>query len=541
MAERVSHEARLLTLKEVAVRLSLRDVRTVRRQLAALGVPIVAIGRNHRVPAADLERALAGLPVARGTSTASQPPKGADTRTGKRAHEFREADENGPYFPAMARPHSKSNPRSGWVEKVEEGLYRNHRVRCRASHTRKVGVRCTCPWAAHVPTPKGWRRRVLEGARTKSEAILAKRLLQGQRAEVRLDGLDGTITLTELKDIWLRTRPYAETSRRQHQSNFRCYIEERFGKRRICDLRRLEMEQFSIELHEIAEARRAETKRRNPNFVKQTFATLSTALGAAVEWGLISANPAAGIKHPPCDPTREDEEREGDATKVLLRPQLQTLYARASQIGDPYKAVYWEVAFRCGGELALRVGEVAALRWSDFDLDRARVDVERKIDRVTRKEGPTKGRERRALALTPELTQLLRTLRRMQLARGCFAPDGWLLPGRSKQGRVNPETLTAKVRTLLKRAGLVDGSGEALITFHGLRHSCATLLIREGMLEAEREPITLLQVSRFLGHRSVTTTEKTYIHLLDGDLDRLATVLSGSSVQRREARHLRVV
>jgi integrase len=129
----------------------------------------------------------------------------------------------------------------------------------------------------------------------------------------------------------------------------------------------------------------------------------------------------------------------------------------------------------------------------------------------------------------------------MQLARGCFAPDGWLLPGRSKQGRVNPETLTAKVRTLLKRAGLVDGSGEALITFHGLRHSCATLLIREGMLEAEREPITLLQVSRFLGHRSVTTTEKTYIHLLDGDLDRLATVLSGSSVQRREARHLRVV
>ena len=50
----------------------------------------------------------------------------------------------------------------------------------------------------------------------------------------------------------------------------------------------------------------------------------------------------------------------------------------------------------------------------------------------------------------------------------------------------------------------MNHSGMRIIRFHDLRHTCATLLVLNGM--------SLLNVSRWLGHSSTAITEKYYLH-----------------------------
>jgi integrase len=55
-----------------------------------------------------------------------------------------------------------------------------------------------------------------------------------------------------------------------------------------------------------------------------------------------------------------------------------------------------------------------------------------------------------------------------------------------------------------------EEAGVPWISFHTLRHTCASLLFAEGR--------NAVQVQRWLGHHSAAFTLATYIHLLDGDL-----------------------
>jgi integrase len=68
-------------------------------------------------------------------------------------------------------------------------------------------------------------------------------------------------------------------------------------------------------------------------------------------------------------------------------------------------------------------------------------------------------------------------------------------------------------------------AGLRRITFHGLRHTCATLLLQGG------EPVHV--VAQRLGHADVKETLNTYAHVLpdaqQGAADRLAAVLHGRS------------
>ena len=49
-----------------------------------------------------------------------------------------------------------------------------------------------------------------------------------------------------------------------------------------------------------------------------------------------------------------------------------------------------------------------------------------------------------------------------------------------------------------------------MVGLHSLRHTCATLLFRQGY--------NAKQVQAWLGHHKASFTLDTYVHLLDGDL-----------------------
>jgi integrase len=71
-----------------------------------------------------------------------------------------------------------------------------------------------------------------------------------------------------------------------------------------------------------------------------------------------------------------------------------------------------------------------------------------------------------------------------------------------------------------------EAAGLDWLTFHGLRHTCASLLFANGK--------NLKQVQHWLGHSSPQLTQNTYLHLMDdglGGADFLDKVTAG--VDRR--------
>lgn len=63
------------------------------------------------------------------------------------------------------------------------------------------------------------------------------------------------------------------------------------------------------------------------------------------------------------------------------------------------------------------------------------------------------------------------------------------------------------------------------ITFHGLRHTHASILLYKG--------VSVLSVSRRLGHSNITTTQSTYLHIIrelqSQDQDKIVSILNNAT------------
>ena len=157
----------------------------------------------------------------------------------------------------------------------------------------------------------------------------------------------------------------------------------------------------------------------------------------------------------------------------------------------------------------LRRGEVLGLRWSDVDLERRTLTVAQSLEQT--KEGlrfktPKTKRSRRTLALSPSLTEVLQAHRATQaadrLALGLGRDPGGLIFTRIDGDAIQPDSVTKMFARIVTRAKVRP------ISFHGLRHTHATDLLRAGV----HPKIT----SERLGHASIAITMDTYSHAIPG-------------------------
>lgn len=148
----------------------------------------------------------------------------------------------------------------------------------------------------------------------------------------------------------------------------------------------------------------------------------------------------------------------------------------------------------------LRISEAIALRWCDLDLDASppRLRVRRAI--VGGIVGAPKSRHgARTIPLPDDLAGRLRAQRPSDVQ----AEDLVFLNGR--RHALKPDNLRNRVLApAAKRAG-VPGIG-----LHTLRHTCASMLIEEG--------VSPLRLQRWMGHHSAGYTLETYGHLIDDEL-----------------------
>ncbi len=227
----------------------------------------------------------------------------------------------------------------------------------------------------------------------------------------------------------------------------------------------------------------------SPRTAQYARAVLRKALNQALKWGLVTKNAAALV-----DPPQSTAHEITPLTPVQARRLLDTAG------GDRLEALY-SVALSLG----LRQGEILGLRWEDVDFDAGTVSVRKQLQRLDGQPQlvDLKTRQsRRTIALPRSLVAQLKEHRIRQLAEQLVCPcwHDWSLVFPSTVGTpLEPRNLTRHFKQLLGRAGLPS------IRFHDLRHSCASLLIAQG--------IPARVVMETLGHSQITLTMNTYAHI----------------------------
>jgi integrase len=231
----------------------------------------------------------------------------------------------------------------------------------------------------------------------------------------------------------------------------------------------------------------------SPRTVQYAHTTLNKALKQAVADGLIPRNAAASVKAPRPRPTE---------IRPLDRKQVRTFLDSAS---DHRLEALYVVAVTAG----LREGELLALRWEDVDLEAAtptlhvrRTLSEARSGRIF--EAPKSGKGRQ-VRLTRTAAEALKGHRISQneekLATGARWQDHGLVFPSSVGTPMGARNLTRHFKGLLKGAGLPQS-----FRFHDLRHTCATLLLRQG--------VHVKYVQELLGHADISLTLNVYSHIL---------------------------
>lgn len=235
----------------------------------------------------------------------------------------------------------------------------------------------------------------------------------------------------------------------------RLHLLPAFGKSKLRDLNREKVQR---------EYTRKLDSGLSPARVRRIHGVLSTALNTAVRWRYIEHNVCKEVS-PPRVPPPEIRPFSKDEAKRFI----------AAAEGDRYHALYV-----LGVTSGMRLGEMGGLFWSDLDLSRRVLHVQRAL--VTGRGGQTleppktKG-SRRSIGLTKLAAEALERHRDRQKAEG-HPVEGDALVFTNGAGKpINPSHLVCRsFKPLLKRAGLPDTN------FHAAtRHTCTCILLLEGV------------------------------------------------------------
>ena len=301
----------------------------------------------------------------------------------------------------------------------------------------------------------------------------------------------GKRTVSQLMDSWLdsiRPPTVRERTWQAYELRARLHIKPGIGDIRLTKLN-----------HEIVQAF-LNKKTRGKNALSQTTVRgirtcLRQALGVAVLNRDITLNFAALATLP-----------KKRRPKIVPLSEEQTRALLAAAKGSRLETLLL-VALRLG----LRKGEILGLQWSDIDLDKQTLKVDRSIQRIKGQRlapGPLKTEESyRPVPVTDEVVRALRAHQvaqaKLRLSTGTAWVDQGIVFANTLGGWLEPRMVNQKFDRLVVKAGLPTST-----RFHDCRHTCATTLLERGE--------DLYKVSKLLGHSSIAITGDLYGHWTPG-------------------------
>lgn len=311
-------------------------------------------------------------------------------------------------------------------------------------------------------------------------------------------------TVGQWLETWvdLAIKPPQRTPRAYdtYQSVIAIHLKPALGHVRLQGLRALDIEAFLA------------SKRLTlaPATLEKIYTVLSSALKAAVRSRLVMKNVASEVTNRPRTP-----EDAGRAISNCWTAEQAAAFLVVARAAGPQPAAFFGVALDAG----MRKSELAGLAWSHVDWAQGRLLVQRQLltggpDPVF---VPTKGKRARSIDLAPETLELLKAHRAAQAAikmryrrqyhdHGLVFAKPWADEGAGRNSMGQP----LQINNLGERefAPLIAAAEVSPISLHGLRHTCATLLLAAGV------PSKVVQER--LGHKKIETTLEVYAHVLPG-------------------------
>lgn len=237
-------------------------------------------------------------------------------------------------------------------------------------------------------------------------------------------------------------------------------IKERFGRRWVDAITMREIEAF---------LRGLRVEGLSEGTYNRYRARLSSMMSKAVDWGHREDNPVSRIKTLKEKPltNRFLESEEYQALLDVCDPQMRRMVIFAANTG-------------------MRQGEQLTLRWEDIDLNQGYVTVRSEVSKTS---------EGRTVPINRNVREVLMEI----------GPEpGGLVFGLNEF----PKDKWNKIR---KKLGWDKTENPRLAgwRWHDLRHHCASWMVMKD--------VSLMKVSRILGHKSLQTTQR-YAHLADRSL-----------------------
>lgn len=241
----------------------------------------------------------------------------------------------------------------------------------------------------------------------------------------------------------------------------------------------------------------SQLKRVSANTVIHYHAIIHRALKYAVKTDLIDVNPADKVERP-----RKDR----FTASFYDGNEVNRLFQVAR--GTPLELPVMLAAF-----YGLRRSEVVGLKWDAIDFENKTIAIRHTVTACAEKgrrievaaDTTKTASSRRTLPLVPAFQTKLAALREEQeknriLCGRSYCTDylGYVLVD-AMGNRLKLSYISAAFPVLLKRNGLRP------IRFHDLRHSCASLLLKNG--------VPMKQIQEWLGHSDFSTTANIYAHL----------------------------
>lgn len=249
---------------------------------------------------------------------------------------------------------------------------------------------------------------------------------------------------------------------------------------------------------------------RNKNAL---FKMLKAMLNKGVRWGFIDTNPCQKMDTP---------KYKAPEKKALSTEELQLLTNEIKAEPLKYQAIFY-FAVVC----SLRRQAIVGLKWADIDFTSSSFKVNRAAVQLsgigTVPDTPKTEKSKVTLHLPDVLKDILLKLQREQLIERMkwgskWVDEDWIFTqdGGKMMCLATPSHWWKK---FAPKYGIND------ITFHGLRHTAATHMIKNN--------IPISTVSGILGHANITTTLNTYTHVIEDTkktaIDIMADVVTGKT------------
>ncbi len=273
-------------------------------------------------------------------------------------------------------------------------------------------------------------------------------------------------TFEEFAKRFLRDHPGRRRS--DHYTDTLRYLTAYFGERPLREITRGDLDRYRV--HLLSTPSRKMTRPLSPTSVLKVLRKAHRVFKMAVRWGVLEANPASDLEKP-----------------SPAKPKTRFLTAKEFRILESASPDWLRPMLRFSIWTGMRLGEIAALRWSDVDLATGVLTVAEHTKTGSR-----------VVPLVKGSREVLNGLgARFKAGRS----DGPVFLDAEGKSRATPDGqahISEETRKAAGKAGL-PGVG-----FHTLRHTAASWMVQGGA--------SLYEVQTVLGHSTPTMTQR-YSHL----------------------------